>query len=88
MPERDEKYVACPYSLGVNTEYQAKSYRDERGGVIRCEGVSKSNVITLTFDSKEKLNAYKKAFCYSIHNCRKCLIHQTLNRKYGVGDEI
>lgn len=88
MPERDEKYVACPYSLGVNTVYQAEAYRNERGGIIRCEGVSKSNVITLIFDSKEALNAYKKAFCYEVHRCRKCLIHQMLNRKYGVDDDI
>lgn len=83
MPERDERYVACPYSLGVNTEPQRK-----QGAIIRCEGVSTGNAITLVFDSKEERKAYKRDFCYSIRNCRKCLIHQTLNRKYGVDDEI
>ena len=83
MPERDERYVACPYSLGVNTEQQRM-----QGATIRCEGVRKSNVITLTFESKEARKAYKRDFCYSVHNCRKCLIHQMLNRKYGVEDEL
>lgn len=83
MAERDERYVACPYSLGVNTETQRKS-----GAIIRCEGVSKGNVLTLFFDSQEERKAYKKAFCFSVHQCRKCLIHQMLNRKYGVDDEI
>lgn len=83
MAERDERYVACPYSLGVNTEPQRK-----QGAIIRCEGVSKGNDITLVFDSKEQRRLYKISYCYSIHNCRKCLVHQMLNRKYGVGDEI
>ena len=83
MPERDERYVACPYSLGINTEQQRR-----QGAIIRCEGVSKGNAITIVFDSKDQRRAYKRTFCYSINNCRKCLIHQTLNRKSGVGDEI
>ncbi len=83
MPERDERYVACPYSLGVNTEIQRK-----KGAIIRCEGVCKGNVVTLTFDSENERKAYKRAFCYRVHECRKCLIHQMLNRKYGVDDDI
>lgn len=83
MAERDERYVACPYSLGVNTEPQRK-----QGAIIRCEGVGRSNVITLEFDSYETRKAHKRDFCYSIHNYRKCPIHQMLNRKYGVDDEI
>jgi hypothetical protein len=83
VPERDERYVACPYSLGVNTENQRK-----KGAIIRCEGVSKGNVVTLTFDSEKDRKLYKRAFCYSIHKCRDCLIHQMLNRKYGVDDDI
>ena len=83
MPERDERYVACPYSLGVNTEQQRG-----QGAIIRCEGVSKSNVITLVFESKQARKAHKRDYCYSIRGCRKCLIHKMLNGKYGVDDEI
>ena len=82
MPERDERYVACPYFLGINNENQRKKVQ------IRCEGVSKSNTISLMFTSEQERKAYKKAYCYGVHSCRKCLIHQMLNRKYGVGDDI
>lgn len=82
MGERDERYVACPYYLGINNEAQRKK------GQIRCEGVSKGNSISLVFGSETARKEYKKAFCYSIHKCRTCLIHQMLNRKYGVDDEI
>ena len=82
MPERDERYVACPYYLGINNENQRMKVQ------IRCEGVSDGNSISLVFGDEKIRRAYKRNFCYSIHNCRKCLIHQTLNRKYGVNDEI
>ena len=82
MAERDERYIACPYYLGIFSEDQRKKQQ------IRCEGVSKGNVIGLTFATESDRKAYKKAYCYSIHNCRKCLIHQMLNRKYGVEDDL
>ena len=82
MPERDERYVACPYYLGINNETQRKKQQ------IRCEGVSKGNAISLVFGSENERKAYKRDFCYSIKKCRKCLIHQMLNRKYGVDDEF
>lgn len=80
--ERDERYVACPYFLGVYSEAQRKKVQ------IRCEGVSKGNSISLVFGSETVRKEYKKNFCYSLYNCRKCLIHQMLDRKYGVDDEI
>lgn len=83
MAERDERYVACPYSLGVNTIYQSKA-----GAIIRCEGISKGNAIALVFDTQVDLKAHKKTFCYSVKRCRECPIHQMLNRKYGVNDDI
>lgn len=82
MPERDERYVACPYYLGIHSEAQRQKQQ------IRCEGVSKENAISLVFGSEKDRKDYKRAFCYSIKECRKCLIHQMLNRKYGVDDEI
>lgn len=82
MPERDERYVSCPYYLGLNNEAQRSKQQ------IRCEGVSKGNSISLVFGSETERKAYKKAYCYNVHHCRKCLIHQMLNRKYGVDDEI
>jgi hypothetical protein len=80
--ERDDRYVSCPYYLGNNNEIQRKK------GQIRCEGVSKGNSISLTFGSEKDRMNYKHSFCYSIHNCRRCLIHKMLNRKYGVDDDM
>ena len=82
MGERDERYVACPYYLGIHSENQRKKVQ------LRCEGVSKGNSISLMFCSEQERKAYKRTFCYDIHGCRKCLIHQMLNRKYGVDDDI
>jgi hypothetical protein len=82
VPERDERYVACPYYLGIHSEAQRHKIQ------IRCEGVSKDNTISLLFATENERKAYKRAFCYSVHECRKCLIHQMLNRKYGVDDDI
>ena len=82
MPERDERYVACPYYLGINNEEQRKKCQ------IRCEGVSKGNAISLVFGDDRVRREYKREYCYSIKSCRKCLIHQMLNRKYGVNDEL
>jgi hypothetical protein len=82
LAERDDRYVACPYYLGIFSEEQRKKQQ------IRCEGVSKGNAISLVFGTESGRKAYKRSFCYSIHNCRKCLIHQMLNRKYGVEDDL
>lgn len=82
LPERDERFVACPYYLGINSEAQRKK------GQIRCEGVSKGNTISLLFGSESDRKAYKRAYCYSIQRCHNCLIHKMLNIKYGVSDDV
>lgn len=79
--ERDERYVSCPYYLVIKEEHRKRM-------LIRCEGVSKGNTINLVFADEQKRGDYKRTFCYSIKGCRKCLIHQMLNGKYGVDDEF
>ena len=81
MGERDERYVSCPYYLVIKEEH-----RKQR--IIRCEGVCKGNTISLVFADENVRRKYKQTFCYSIHGCKKCLIHKMLNGKYGVDDEI
>ena len=80
--ERDARYAACPYYLEAHNEIQRRQCR------IRCEGVSSGNTINLVFGDEKVRDKYKRVFCYSIHKCRECLIHQMLNRKYGVDDDI
>ncbi len=82
MGERDERYIACPYYLGLNKEDQRKKCQ------IRCEGVSKGNSISLVFGDENVRKKYKKTYCYNIKGCRECLIHKMLNGKYGVDDDI
>lgn len=82
MAERDEPYIACPYYLGLNNMKQRVV------PTIRCEGVSKGNSISLIFADEKVRKEYKQTFCYDIHKCRQCLIHQMLNRKYGVDNDI
>lgn len=72
--------VKCPYYLGNNTKYQRQVCQ------IRCEGVSSGNCISLTFGSENVRLAYANTYCNSLNNCRNCLIHKMLNRKYGVDD--
>lgn len=81
MGERDERYVSCPYYLVIKEEHR-------KHRLIRCEGVSKGNSISLVFGTEKDRQEYKRDFCYSVHDCRNCLIHQMLNRKYGVDDDI
>ena len=75
--ERDERYVVCPYYLVIKEEHR-------RNRLLRCEGVSKGNTISLVFCDEKKRSEYKRRYCYSLEGCRRCLIHQTLDRKYGV----
>lgn len=82
VAERDEAFVACPYYLGLNNMKQRAVPN------IRCEGVSQGNTISLIFGDENVRKKYKRDFCYSIKGCRHCHIHQMLNRKYGVNDEI
>lgn len=81
MGERDERYVSCPYYLVIKEDHRKRM-------IIRCEGVSKGNTINLVFADEQKRARHKQAFCYSIKGCRECPIHQMLNRKYGVDDDI
>ena len=79
--ERDQIYVACPYYLKIKDKHL-------KSNIIRCEGVDKGNAINLVFGLEADRKQYKKTYCYHIKGCRKCLIHQMLNRKYGVDDDI
>jgi hypothetical protein len=80
--EHDSVNVKCPYYLGNNNRRQCQKYQ------IRCEGVSKGNNISLVFGSDLKRQSYKDTYCNSLYNCKNCLIHNMLDRKYGVNGEI
>jgi hypothetical protein len=68
--------VVCPY------------YKASQPNRIRCEGVAARSNINLTFEDTKKQEEYMTGYCCDIRNYYKCLICETLNRKYGVNDEI
>ncbi len=78
--EYDAKYVVCPYYIGNTNTYMTKLNQ------IRCEGVAKDSVISLSFETKAEEQEYRERFCHDIHGYHKCLICKALNRKWGVGD--
>jgi hypothetical protein len=80
--EHESVNAKCPYYLENNSKVQRQMHQ------IRCEGVSNGNNISLVFVSDLKRDDYKEAYCNNLYNCRNCLIHSMLNRKYGVEDEI
>lgn len=80
--EYDDANVKCPYFISNYSEDQRAKLQ------IRCEGVSDGNCISLTFRNSSAIQAYKELNCNSLHGCKRCLIHNMLDRKYGVDDEI
>lgn len=80
--EHDSVNAKCPYYLGNNNKKQCQKHQ------IRCEGVSKGNCIGLVFGADYERQRYQEAYCNDLYNCHKCLIHNMLDRKYGVGNGI
>ena len=80
--EYDSANAKWPYYLGNNSKKQCQRHQ------IRCEGVSKGNNISLVFGTDHARQLYKETYCYSITNCKRCMIHDMLDRKYGVGGGI
>ena len=78
--EYDAKYAKCPYYIGNTNTYMMKLNQ------IRCEGVAKDSVISLSFESKKQELEYRERFCNDIHGYSQCLICKALNRKWGVDD--
>lgn len=68
------KFVKCPY------------YKKHDQHQIVCEGINKESTTHVVFnDSKAKV-AYMHKRCNDIGGCRKCPLHDTLDRKYGDAD--
>lgn len=76
MSEYVSKYAVCPY------------YHRHDDNRICCEGTDSQNTINVVFGDSKRLKAYESKNCNSIEGCRKCIIHQALNIKYGVLNEI
>ena len=78
MVDPRERFVVCPYFLGLNNKRQREINH------IRCEGVSQGNTISLVFSTTKMKAEHKKTHCCSIYGMKTCPIYSMLNRKYGV----
>ncbi len=78
MDEPRERFVVCPYYLGLNNKRQREINH------IRCEGVSQGNTISLVFASTKSKADHKRTYCCSIYGMKVCPIHKMLDGKYGV----
>jgi hypothetical protein len=66
-----EAYAVCPF------------YRRTDANHIRCEGIENRSNITLVFEDPNQREAYLYRFCCNMNQYKRCLICETLNRKYG-----
>lgn len=76
MSQFVSKYAVCPY------------YHRHDDNRICCEGTDSHNTINLVYGDVKRLKDYETKYCNSIEGCRRCLLHQALNIKYGVLSEI
>lgn len=68
------KFVKCPYYI------KHDKFR------IVCEGINQESTTHIVFGSTHKLDKYMHSRCNDISGCRKCPLHDTLDRKYGDAD--
>lgn len=76
--EYDAKYAKCPYYIGNTHTYMTKLNQ------IRCEGIVKDSVVSISFETKAQEQAYRDRYCNDIHGYHSCLICKALDRKWGV----
>lgn len=76
--EYDAKYAKCPYYIGSSHTYMTKANQ------IRCEGVVEGCVVSITFDTKAKEQAYRARYCNNLQGYHNCLICKAIDRKWGV----
>lgn len=76
MSEYVSKYAACPY------------YHRHDDNRICCEGTEPRTTINIVFENSKRQKDYEIKHCNSIEGCKKCIVHQALNIKYGVLSEI
>lgn len=77
MDDLRERFVVCPFYLGLNNKRQREINH------IRCEGVSNGNTLSLVFASTKSKVEHKRTYCCSIYGMKTCPIYNMLNRKYG-----
>ena len=65
------KYAVCPF------------YHRHDNNRICCEGTNDTNTINIVFEDSKRQKEYGITHCNDMNGCKKCLIYQTLDRKYS-----
>lgn len=79
MSHWESEYVNCPYYHRHENKAEYK---------ISCEGVDGADSLSLNFHSSKERTAYTRKYCEDLKGCKRCVLHQALNIKYGVLNEL
>jgi hypothetical protein len=66
-----EKAIVCPFFKWTDNNH------------IACEGVETSSSVSLNFNGRGKVEAYKERFCRDIDGYRRCRFCKMLLEKYA-----
>ena len=66
-----DKFVKCPY------------FKKQDQNRIVCEGINNESTTHVVFADSKAKTEYMHKRCNDIGGCRKCPLHDLLDRKYG-----
>ena len=69
-----DKFAKCPY------------FKKQDRCTIVCEGINNESSTHIVFGDLKAKAEYTQKYCNDIGGCRKCPLHNTLDRKYGDED--
>ena len=80
MSVYEDYNVVCPYYH--RHEKQTDEYR------VSCEGADGATTISHNFPDSKARHKFASQHCNSLDGCKKCVVHQALNLKYGILNEL
>lgn len=81
MSHWESEYVTCPY-------YHRHENTKDDVFQISCEGVDNAASLVIKFSTANGRAKYADEYCNSLKGCKQCVMHQALNIKYGVLNEL
>lgn len=81
MSHWESEYAVCPY-------YHRHDNNKDDTYQISCEGVDGAASLVAKFPTTKARSKYADEYCNSLKGCKDCVIHQALNTKYGVLNEL
>jgi hypothetical protein len=81
MSHWESEYVVCPY-------YHRHETDKDNIFQITCEGLDNSASLVVKFSTAKARTNYTEEHCNDLKGCKGCVVHQALNLKYGVLNEL